>query len=288
MKNLKKTIDAHRQWIFKSSDLVTEEVKYIHEDIESNSLVGFNNMADSLGIIASYYGNKGEVAIYDEDDSGWQDISKSVIYRYWALKLKVKYFSNTQFLKNVKPLPNLTNQMSNTACLLATFISTDQRDLSSNVADILTDMITIKGAIDQSYLEDRRFEPFMLWLNSIYAGINAPPQVTNSDFGVYQEVVNNWGNEQALSPALEAICVYHLANSEDKGRQWNPEFKKSPFDLLPFELSAIYQVRQKAGLETPTVMHDLLSIEKTGLEKLNFTSDDILEKVSAAYEDFFE
>ncbi|MCF7531174.1 hypothetical protein [Pseudomonas petrae] len=82
MKNLKKIINAHRQWLFKSSDLVTEELKYIHEDIESNSLAGFNNVADSLGIIASYYGNKGEVAIYDEDNSGWQDISKSIMYRY--------------------------------------------------------------------------------------------------------------------------------------------------------------------------------------------------------------
>ncbi|MCF7531175.1 hypothetical protein [Pseudomonas petrae] len=178
--------------------------------------------------------------------------------------------------------------MSNAACLLATFISTDQRDLSSSVADILTDMLTIKGAIDQSYVEDRRFEPFMLWLNAIYAGTNAPPQVTDRDFGVYNEVVNNWGNGQNLSAALEAICVYHLANSEDKGGQWNPEFKKPPFDLLPFELSAICQVRQNSGLETPAVMHNLLPIKKTDLEKLNFSSGDILKKVNAAYEDFFE
>ncbi|KPW79238.1 hypothetical protein ALO76_02886 [Pseudomonas syringae pv. coriandricola] len=288
MNCLKKTIDAHRQWLFKSSDLVTEELNYVYEDIESNSLVGFNNVADSLGILASYYGTKGEVAIYDEDNSGWQDISKSVMYRYWALKLKAKSFSNTRFLKNVKTVPNLTNQMSNAACLLATFISTNQRVLSSNVADILMGMITVKDAVDQSYFEDRRFEPFMLWLNSIYAGSDVPSQVTNRDFGVYQAVVNNWENEQNLSSSLEAICVYHLANSEDKGGKWNPEFKKPPFDLLPFELSAIYQVRQNVGLETPTeIRHNLLPIKKTDLEKINFNSDDILEKINAAYEDFF-
>ncbi|MNN93040.1 hypothetical protein D3C81_2114100 [compost metagenome] len=96
-------------------------------------------------------------------------------------------------------------------------------------------------------------------------------------------MIDCWADEQRLAGVLDAVCQYHLANSEDKGGAWDPEFKNPPFDLLPLEVFAIFKVRQQCGLKSPTVAHPLLSVEVAALENLTFKPDEVSVKVEAAY-----
>ncbi|MGN8344184.1 hypothetical protein ACLEJQ_11310 [Pseudomonas sp. SMV71] len=287
MKKINTLLEQHRRWLSQSDGMIAQELDYLDEDLASESLSGLDNVADSLGLLATYHGIRGEVAINDRDISGWEDVSRSVMYRYWALMLKAKAFSKTSFLQGLKTVPNLTNQMSIAGCLLAGFIAVDRKELAASVADVLAGLLTVNGAVDPGYLKQRRFEPFVLWLYSLYSGESALAQITSMELGVYQQVVDSWTNEQALAGALEALCQYHLSNVEDRGGAWDPEFKHAPFDLLPLEIRAISQVRQQLGLPSPDISSPLLSVGTAELENLVIVSDQVTGRVETAYKNFF-
>ncbi|WHS59036.1 hypothetical protein [Pseudomonas sp. G2-4] len=280
-------LDQHRRWLSQSVGLTAQELGYIDEDLASDSLSGLNNVTDSLGVLATYYGIRGEVAVSDGEASGWEDVSRSMMYRYWALMLNAKTFSKTSFLQGIKTVPNLTNQLSIAGCLLAGLIVADRRDLAASVADVLAGMLTINGAVDSSYLEQRRFEPFMLWLYSVYSQGETLPEIKSMDLGIYQNVIDEWTDEQGLAHALEELCQYHLTHAEDTGGVWDPEFKYAPFDLLPLEIHAIFQVRQQLGLTAPAVSSPLLSTETAAQENLVIISDQLAVRVATVYERFF-
>ena len=104
-------------------------------------------MSDALGMLAVCHGIQGEVSIYAGDVSGWEEVSRAMVYRYWVLMLRAKTFSNTRFLQGIRSAPNLTNQLSNAGCLLAGFIAADMHDLAESVADVLVGMSTVDGAV---------------------------------------------------------------------------------------------------------------------------------------------
>lgn len=287
MKKVESILKQHQHWLSQSDRMAAQELEYLEEDLSCDSLEGLANVSDSLGILAACHGIQGEVAICGGDTFGWEEVSRAMLYRYWGLMLRAKGFSKTSFLQGIRSVPNLTNQLSSAGCLLAGFIAADRHDLAESVADVLFGMLTIDGAIDSGYLKDRRFEPFMLWLYSIYSGGTAPVLIESMNLGIYQKVIDNWTDEQRLVGVLEEVCQYHLTNSEDKGGAWDPEFKNPPFDLLPLEIIAIFKVRQQIGLISPAVTSPLLSVETAALENLNFKPDDITMKVEAAYKKFF-
>ncbi|WCE05589.1 hypothetical protein [Pseudoxanthomonas sp. JBR18] len=287
MKRIEEILERHRHWLSQSGGMIAQELEYLEEDLACDSLEGLNNVSDSLGMLAVFHGIQGEVAICAGDISGWEEVSRALTYRYWALMLRAKAFSKTRFLHGIKKVSNLTNQLSNSGCLLAGFIAADRHDLAESVADVLVGMLTVDGVVDSGYLKKRRFEPFMLWLYSIYSGGTAPIPIDSMNLGIYQKVVESWADEQKIVGVLEELCQYHLANSEDKGGAWDPEFKDPPFDLLPLEVVAIFKVRQQIGLMSPAVTSPLLSVETAAVDNLIFKPDDIAVKVEAAYRNFF-
>jgi hypothetical protein len=287
MKKIEKVLERHRHWLSQSGGIVAQELEYLEEDLACDSLEGLDNVSDSLGMLAIFHGIQGEVAICSGDISGWDEVSRAMTYRYWGLMLRAKAFSKTSFLQGIRTVPNLTNQLSNAGCLLAGFIAADRHDLAESVADVLVGILTVDGAADSDYLKERRFEPFMLWLYSVYSGGTAPFLIYSMNLGIYQKVIESWADEQKLAGVLEELCQYHLANSEDKGGAWDPEFKNPPFDLLPLEILAIFKVRQQIGLTSPAVTSPLLTAEATALENLTFKPDDVAVKVEAVYRRFF-
>lgn len=287
MKKIEKILERHRHWLSQSGGMVAQELEYLEEDLACDSLEGLDNVSDSLGMLAVFHGIQGELAICAGDISGWEEVSRAMTYRYWGLMLRAKAFSKTSFLQGIRTVPNLTNQLSSAGCLLAGFIVADRHDLAESVADVLVGMLTVDGTVDSGYLKERRFEPFMLWLYSVYSGGTAPVLIESMNLGIYQKVIDSWADEQKLVGVLEEVCQYHLANSEDKGGAWDPEFKNPPFDLLPLEVVAILKVRQQIGLTSPAVTSPLLSVETAALENLTFKLDDVAVKVEAAYRNFF-
>jgi hypothetical protein len=287
MTAIEKMFEQHRGWLSQSESMVAKEAEYLKEDLSTNTLSALDNVSDSLSMLATYYGIKGVVSVNDGVFSGWDDVSRSIIYRYWALKIRAKSFSKTAFLCGVKTIPNLTNQMGNAGCLLAAFVAADRDDMASPVADVLLGMLTIKGAVDSGYLRQRIFEPFMMWLYSVYSGESVSSEIESVNLGVYQRVIESWDKADDLSFALEELCEYHLSNANDTGRSWDPEFKNPPFDLLPLEIQAIRVVRKKLGFVMPSTNHPLLSLETSSAEHLSIIPDDLSLEVESAYNDLF-
>lgn len=286
MKKLNLIIEEHRHGLSRYPAMVAQELEFLDEDLASESLVGLDNVSDSLGILATCHGVQGEVAIMDGDITGWEGVARSVMYRYWALRLRARSFSNTRFLQGVQTVPNLTNHLSRAACVLAAFIAADRRDLASSTADVLAGMLSVQGAVDASYLKGRCFEPFMLWLYRVYSHGEAVAPIES--LGIYQKVIDNWGDELQLAEVLKEIGHYHLANSEDDGGARYPEFKNPPFDLLVLEVAAIYRVRQQSGVPLPPATDPLLAVATAALDKLVFCPDALVVRVEAAYRSFFE
>ncbi|HAT42690.1 MAG TPA: hypothetical protein DCS87_13335 [Rheinheimera sp.] len=287
MTAFKKIIQHHRDWLVKSESRIPIEFNYLKEDLSDGTLSALDNVSDSLGRLATYFGIKGILAVNDDVQSGWEDISKSLNYRYWALKIRAKSFSKTAFLGGIKAIPNLTNQIGNAGCLLAAFVAMDRDDLAAPVADVLLGMLTIKGAVNSDHLRLRNFEPFMIWLYSVYSGENVNSEIVFSDLGVYQRVIDSWDKSDELSFALDSLCEYHVSNATDAGGRRDPEFKNPPFDLLPLEINAISVVRKKLGLEMPYVNHPLLSLKTSSADQIFINSDDLSDEVEIAYNRLF-
>ncbi|MDY7530233.1 hypothetical protein RGV33_00805 [Pseudomonas sp. Bout1] len=287
MKKVSSILGKHRHWLSRSPVVVAQELEFLDEDLASDSLLGFDNVSDSLGMLAVHYGIQGEVAIFDGDETGWENVARSMMYRYWALMLKARSFSNTRFLQGIKTVPDLSNHLSHAACLLAAFMAADRRDLASSTADVLAGMLSVPGAVDARFMKARHFEPFMLWLYSVYSQQGAVAQIESMNLGIYQSVIDNWNDEQQLAVVLEELGRYHLANAQDNGGAWKPEFKSPPFDLLLVEVGAIYRARQQLGLPSPTVTNPLLYVGTAASRHLVFSPDELVVRVESAYRRFF-
>ena len=287
MKKIQKLYKKHNEWLSNSQNIPAREQEYLDKYLYDNNMNSLQHVADSLGFLASFYGKKGLVAINDGISSGWEDASKAIHYRYWALKIFCKTYSKTLFLKSLTGGPNLTNEMSIAGNLLACFIAIGKDDMASFTFDLLVQMVSVKGVIDEKHLQARRFEFFILWLYSISHNIRLPHNVKFSALGVYQEVINCWECEKGLESALMGLCNYHLANMVDYGGNWDPEFKKSPFDLLPLEIRAIYVVREKMGLSTPNIAHPLLNTPAASVENLTIVPDQLINQVESVFNSFF-
>lgn len=287
MTNIQGILDQHRRWLSQADGMVSQELEFLEEDLASDSLQGLDNVSDSLAMLAVFYGIQGTVAVSEADSDGWGLVSRSILYRYWALMLKAKSFSNTRFLSGIKTVPNLTNQLSNAGCLLAAFIAADRRDLAASVADVLVGMLSVPGAVDAARIKGRRFEPFMVWLYSKYSNTQMPLDIEPAQWGAYAQVVHQWPQADTMGSVIVELEKYHLANIDDKGGAWDPEFKHSPFDVFAIEVGALYRVRQQLGLQTPAVDTRLLGGAETLLGNLTFTPDDVIERVENAYNTFF-
>ncbi|MGH1439476.1 MAG: hypothetical protein ACRBBR_05130 [Cellvibrionaceae bacterium] len=111
----------------------------------------------------------------------------------------------------------------------------------------------------------------------------------------FNEVFRNWEDVSELKKAIEGILDYHLFVGQPGKNYRSEEYEKyypevgytSPFDtydlsVMPYEVIAIYKVRQRQGLPFPEIDHPLLSNELLGLFKENLASDysdELLEKI---------
>ena len=120
-------------------------------------------------------------------------------------------------------------------------------------------MVTVPGAVNEAYWKTRRFEPFVLSLHEILVNRIIDPVSLSRCPEPYRAVLENWAKPAELGPVISSLCDYHCRNMEDTVGDWDPEFDRPPFDLLPTDILAIYAVRQRLGLSTPQVDHPLLN-----------------------------
>ena len=194
-----------------------------------------------------YFGIRGALSVIDGKDSGWADMSTSIDFCGWSVKLQV-YLQGRG-----GSVSDLSNHTSRIACLAC--ISTKWAGFAEGILRSIDDG---QWSIDKAFWKSRKLEPFVRTLGKIRDGKMV--RASEDNCGPYDQVINSWGNEAALANALWVACEYHCENIYDVGGNWDPEFKHPPFDLIPCEVVYVNRIRQEIGLPVPAVQHDLVSL----------------------------
>lgn len=278
---MKDSIDAmiayHRKWLEKNGSRILErETGYLKEDIESGTPIAFQQIPDSLDGLATYFGIRGTLEVLDgQKEKGWQNISNAIDFRGWGLKLRAESFFRDSGVKSV----NLTNYVSQAACLVC--VSEKWCGLAEEILRRVSDNA---DAVDQMYWKSRRFEPFVLYC----CKIRDCEAVNGGLVGPYDQVIASWDNDTSLAAALESVCDYHCKNMDDTDGDFDPEFKHSPFDLLPCEVILVNRVRERLGLPIPKVTHRLVSILNGNLPSVTHDTDhELLQRLAVAFDRSF-
>jgi hypothetical protein len=266
-------IQYHREWLEKNGErILGRDSQYLREDIEDGTPQAFQQIPDSLDGLGTYFGILGTVELLDGQKSGWSNISNAIDFRGWGLKLRAESFFRDLGVRQV----NLTNYVSRAGCLIC--VSEKWRGMAEG---ILRRIDESDNAVDQGYWNLRRFEPFVLECCKIRDG----ESVSRKLDAPYDNVIRSWGDEVALGSALESVCEYHCENMDDVGGDWDPEFKHSPFDLLPCEVMFVNDIRERLGLSLPTVSHRLVSLLDSRISLLpHETEHELLRKLATAFD----
>ena len=131
----------------------------------------------------------------------------------------------------------------------------------------------------------RRFEPFVLACLDLLDGVE-PSEIASLE-SPYGEVIQSLEDDDRLQAALSAACDYHADNMDDTGDEWDPEFKESPFDLLPCEVMLVNEVRSRLGrpsFDNDRFRHPLVQAlgSSTRLRTME-TGDHLLDKVKEVF-----
>lgn len=246
--------------------------------------------SQALRNAANYYGTYGELKVLEGDDTGWVDVGRSLHYKYWALRIKVKISVNTQFLRVGRPWGLSIGEMD----LLSNLLCAAVVARADNVREKLHDAVWfLKQTQPQDYADHMRsrvFEPFALWLSQ--PTIDTAVRVESSaDVNVYQAVADAWQDPVAIESALQAVCDYHcthMSYTKKKAKNdWKLEFSVAPFELMPVDVLAIYAVRERLGLQTPIVDHPLTKLPLARADQLSFHEDDVSLRIAELFVDAF-
>lgn len=129
----------------------------------------------------------------------------------------------------------------------------------------------------------RRFEPFVLASLDLLDGVESS-EIASLE-SPYREVMESLEDDGRLRDALSTACDYHVANVEDEGDEWDPEFKEPPFDLLPCEVMLVNEIRSRLGRSPlDDFRHPLVqALGRFTRLKSTATGDHLLDKVKEVY-----
>lgn len=114
-------------------------------------------------------------------------------------------------------------------------------------------------------------------------------EVERLTLGPYQEVVDAWDDEgEKFAEALTIAATFHLRNIDDTaniGRRL--PFNHQLGSLVPWEIAAIYKLRDAEGLRTPKIDHPLMNLPAASLtpRKVSEIDEPIFGKLEQLYTD---
>lgn len=272
---IKKVIRAHRHWMQVQSASTLQMSEEGLQDCMNRSLQRvLPSVTTGLGGIATFHGIRGVVRLHDREDGGLEDVAKSLSYWGWAAKV----ISET-FFRTTGPRGRLANDTTNLACVACV-----SEEWSDYAATTLQRISQCPESMHEGYWEERRLEPFVLDVCDLRRG-SAASRVTLTN-EPYSPLIRAWNDPDALNTALVNACEYHCQNMIDRGQDWNPEFKWSPFDLLPCEVILVRAVRNSLGLPMPDVSHPLISCLGIQNRIPRYQGDETLDRLAALMDKF--
>ena len=205
-----------------------------------------------LGILSNWYLILGTVRVADGNTAGWTDLSHGMRIDYWHVRLLVEQWGKDP-RKNKQPRMDLLRP----SLCLAMAMAFDRREIADWLGKRLADSVQ-DGAFGKWGV--LKLPLLVLKLHQRHAGQDVKADPIGGDGSrPYVEVFARWDHDEAFAQAIQAICDFHVEQSVDRGDESIGEFSRYPFNIVPFEIFAIRNVRRREGLSMPTVSHPLLS-----------------------------
>jgi hypothetical protein len=208
---------------------------------------------------AGHAGAQGLLALWDKKPDGWTKLRQTLEHFYWevAIELRFKKVDNQFF-----GCGDFGTRLA-LAIVLGEWLTADY---------FCQQMLRIKNFyVASSPLSRFLIKMYSLLNPKVLEGVTEP----GKSYGVYGAVFAAWHDPPKLAAALEMACDYHMMRIGD-----DHEFSWSPFYAFAAEIFAVYRVRQKLGLPTPVIDHQLLNAPwRKYPEHVPLEADAILDRI---------
>ncbi len=268
---ISKQIAYEEKWVNRNiPDMINQSYPKLFAKLKIGDRDNLAMSQTQLMLLSTSFGSQGLVSVLNDDDTGWLDIYKSIQYQMAELRIGLLIVFQRKGYFTYDPI-----NLSNLLCAAIVYDLSEEEDF---FATNYQRMLITPGAIfrPEYFWNKRQFEPFVYKLYATFGTDRLNPLLVKDDFGLYSEVFTNWQHPEKLAETLSLLCDYHCKNMFDNGGLWKPEFAFPPFELVPFEILAIYKLRDRLGLPTPSIKHPLM---ETGLAKFYPETFDLSDDV---------
>jgi hypothetical protein len=250
---MKRVLKDHKDWLANSADYIsTRERDYLARSLSDPSPRSMVHASAAIGALATCAGAKGVVKLSEGDSRSIQFIDEAISYHLQFIKMRFRSF---QKLGNA---PDWRLSLDVAGCAMCYCLLYHELEWQETLADALSSFVNPMNQQEHSYWQERIFEPFALQLYRIKNGLDVKDALTSLASGnVYSALLESWDDDAAFSLNVSAACDYHCKGMIDSSRR-KVEFRKTPFDLIAWEILALKSVRQAKGRSFPDIDHPLL------------------------------
>jgi hypothetical protein len=229
---------------------------------------------DSLSV---WHGRVGAVQVLEGDSGGWEKLKMSAIYKYWSIRFFVHAFLvDTRTVK-------ATNADALGACLcFHHLISTGSFEEAAWLGAAIKRSRS-NNSMNWVKILPRPFEAFTPRLFNAWQRLPVENRLEPYSAGVYQAVIDAWGDPMQLANPIKSACDYHMSQTDDPHDKGFPEFIEFLYAVFPVEIIAIRRVRSLLGLTTPSIDHPLLcSSLASPPANIDIPKDEVLSNLLSA------
>ena len=273
---IKRVINSHRKWLLDSGTEILEDAnESLKEDLSERSLPALRCTTISLQTFALYYGTKGVIGLAEGAPDAWDNVFLSAAFRLNSLRL------NFALWTRLGDQPGFGPEISNAANAFCFALANNLPEWRPLFAEMINEVDRNPDFVGERYWKGCNFEPFSLQLSQINARTEMDLSSIPSEWGMYADILTHWHSPELLAQAMVAACDYHCQNMTGMGGRKGryPEFRNPPFDLIPWEILAIQQVRKRLGLPTPELDHPLLKLSADFVPRNELPYDDRIREV---------
>jgi hypothetical protein len=212
-----------------------------------------NHLASAVGSIAMWEYQLGSFQVLMGDSSGWGHLYLAVECDVWRIRILLHQHSTTE-----EPDKEFA-ATHDTALALASAIALRDDALADWCGALLA-----REFAHPVFLTDWEHSPvfqFLTWMYALWRGVTIDAHhAPVGSFGVYGQVIANWGDDAAQVCALHKACEYHCAQAiPDETEQIMPEFTDPPYIVFPGEILAILRVREELIGRRVEIDHPLMN-----------------------------
>lgn len=248
------------------------------ERLSASPTPDFFQITQLLSRYAGWEGVHGAIQIYDHDGNGWQQMQKSLRYRFWSTRIRFALCDRTPgqvpFLMGIEPL------------VLAHAICTHQDDVAHWLGNRGVRSYELTDAKTATRFQHfcTPVNRFVLQLYGIWTRQEVRFTFAPKDAGgAFKALVDHW-SEQDYSKLMLTACDFYI-NESNKD---SSELGAMPYNVFPAPLLAVLRVRKDLKLMSPTIDHPLLTSELAQIPlSMSLADDDLLAKIEKRAKEAF-